>query len=307
MTNSKSSKTKPRAAAKEKIAAAVSHSLLKKGGPDGILVSAYKKVERKLDGVLKLHLSNVIDCEIEVEVSDSAKLSFKDWTSVLDDESVYLEFQLGGSESPILVRVARTFLSASVDCFFGGQFDGALHSAGDLKQSEIAMINRLASGIAAGLSDAWSTLCESPVRYNRYFHDKDDIELDLDDENVLVSATSIQLSGHEIAAMDILQTLDGLIAIEPQLNRPHHREANEIDPAWKASLKDSVAQVYMPVRSVLARPTMQLSELSRLAVGDILPVAATDNVPLIVGDLVFAHGSIGEQNGGVAFKIKQFL
>jgi flagellar motor switch protein FliM len=52
---------------------------------------------------------------------------------------------------------------------------------------------------------------------------------------------------------------------------------------------------------------MQLSELSRLAVGDILPVAPTDNVPLVIGDRVFAHGSIGEQNGGVAFKINQIL
>ena len=82
---------------------------------------------------------------------------------------------------------------------------------------------------------------------------------------------------------------------------------NQIDPVWKDNLKDSVEQIYLPVRSVLARPTMQLSELSRLAVGDILPVAPTDNVPLIVGDRVFAHGSIGEQNGGVAFKIKNFL
>ena len=91
------------------------------------------------------------------------------------------------------------------------------------------------------------------------------------------------------------------------MNRPHLREANEIDPIWKANLKDSVEQIYLPVRSVLARPTMRLSELSRLAVGDILPVAPTDNVPLIVGDRVFAHGSIGEQSGGVAFKITNFL
>ncbi|WP_339691600.1 FliM/FliN family flagellar motor switch protein [uncultured Parasphingorhabdus sp.] len=307
MTNSKPSTTSPESSGEENVAAPVSHSLIKKGGPDGILLSAYKKVEKKLDGVLKLHLSNVIDCAMKVEVDDSAKLLFKDWLAALAAESVYLEFQLGASEKPILVRVSRTFLSASVDCFFGGQFDGEAHSSGDLKQSEITMINRLAGAIAAGLSDAWSMLFDSPVRYSRYFQDKDDIELDLDDENVLVSATSVHLSGHKIAAMDVIQTLDGLIAIEPQLNRPHHRETNEVDPVWKANLKDSVEQIYMPVRSVLARPTMQLSELSRLAVGDILPVAPTDNVPLIVGDRVFAHGSIGEQNGGVAFKIKQFL
>lgn len=307
MTNSQPSPTEAAAQAPESGAGTVNHSLLKKGGPDDILLLAYRKVERKLDSILQVHLSDVIDCETKVAVGDNAKLSFHDWLSSLDSGSVYLEFQLSASDSPILVRVARTFLSASVDCFFGGQFNGEAYSSGDLKQSEIAMAGRLAGAIAAGLTDAWSTLFDTTVRYNRCFRDKDDIELDLEDENILVSATSVQLSGHLIAAMDIIQTLDGLIAIEPQLNRPHLREANAADPVWKANLKESVEQIYMPVRSVLARPTMQLSELSRLAVGDILPVGATDNVPLIVGDRVFAHGSIGEQNGGVAFKIKHFL
>ena len=306
MTNSQSSRTDS-GAADENVAGAVNHSLLKKGGPDNILLSAYKKVERKLDGVLKTYLSNVIDCDLDIEVGDSTKLLFNDWLSGLEADSVYLEFQLGASESRILVRIARIFLAASVDCFFGGQFNGEAYSTGDLKQSEIAMIDRLAGAIAAGLTDAWSTLLDSPVRYNRCFYAKDDIELDLEDDNVLVSSTSAQLSGHQIAAIDVVQTLDGLVAIEPQLNRPHHRAANKADPIWTATLKESVEQVYIPVRSVLARPTMQLSELSRLAVGDILPVAPTDNVPLVIGVRVFAHGSIGEQNGGVAFKINQIL
>lgn len=307
MTNSTSSPTDSGAEAAENVAGPANHSLLKKGGPDDLLLLAYKKVEKKLDGVLKVHLSDVIDCDVEVEVGDNAKLVFKEWLSGLETESVYLEFHQSAAESPILVRVDRTFLTASVDCFFGGQFNGEAHSGDELKQSEIAMIDRLAGAIAAGLTDAWSTLFDSTVRYNRCFREKDDVELDLEDGNVLVSAISVQLSGHQIPAIDIIQTIDGLIAIEPQLNRPHLRDANEVDPIWKANLKDSVEQIYMPVRSVLARPTMQLSELSKLAVGDILPVAPTDNVPLIVGDRVFAHGSIGEQNGGVAFKIKQFL
>ncbi len=307
MTNAKTPSTDPGTAAAENVAGPANHSLLKKGGPDDLLLLAYKKVEKKLDGALKVYLSNVIDCDLEVEVGDSTKLSFSDWLSGLETESVYLEFHLGASKSPILVRVARTYLTASVDCFFGGQFDGGTQSIGELKKSEIAMIDRLAGAIANGLTDAWSTLFATTVRYNCCIYDKGDIELDLEDENVLVSATSVQLSGHQIAAIDIIQTIDGLIAIEPQLNRPHLRDVNEIDPIWKANLKDSVEQIYLPVRSVLARPTMQLSELSRLAVGDILPVAPTDNVPLIVGDRVFAHGSIGEQSGGVAFKIKNFL
>ena len=307
MTDSNPSSTDSETAAAENVAGPANHSLLKKGGPDDILLLAYKKVEKTLEGALKVHLSDVVDCEMTVQVGDSAKLSFQDWLAGQENSSVYLQFQVGALENPILVRVARTFLTASVDCFFGGHFNGESQSTGELKKSEIAMIERLGGGIATALTASWSTLFETSVRYTCCTYDKDEIELGLEDGNVLVSATSIELSGHEIAAIDVVQTLDGLIAIEPQLNRPHLREANEVDPVWKAGLRDSVDQIFLPVRSVLARPTMQLSELSRLAVGDILPVAPTDNVPLIVGDRVFAHGSIGEQSGGVAFKITNFL
>lgn len=307
MTKSKSPPSDAATTAAENEPAPASHSLLKKGEPNEILLKTYKKVEKKLAGLLKVHLSNILDCEMGVEVGDSAKLPFQDWLSNQLADSVYLEFQLGASEVPIIIRIARTFLTASVDCFFGGQFDGEMESTGELKKSEIAMIERLANSISVVLADAWSVLFETTVRFKGYVHDKDEVELEMDDDDMLVASASIELFGHTIPAIDVVQTIDGLVAIEPQLNRPNQKTTNEIDPIWKADLKDSVEQVYLPVRSVLGRPTMQLSELSRLAVGDILPVAPTDNVPLIVGDRVFAHGSIGEQNGGVAFKITQFL
>ncbi|WP_430415557.1 FliM/FliN family flagellar motor switch protein [Parasphingorhabdus sp.] len=306
MSKSPSSSNGSGPAEAEKVHAPAQHSLLKKGGPDDLLLMAYKKVEKKLASSLKAQLSDTIGCEVILEVGDSEKLLFDDWLSDQEAASVYLEFQLGVLETPLWVRISRTFVTAAMDCFFGGEFDGQIEADGELKKSEIAMIDRLAAAMENGLTEAWSALGEMTIRYSGHFSDKDDVESNLADGSVLIAATSAELSGHKIAAIDIVQTLDGLIAIEPQLNRSEHRATNEIDPVWRDALTNSAEQIYLPVRSVLGRPTMQLSELSRLAVGDILPVAGTDNVPLIVGDRVFAHGIVGEQNGGVAFKIKHF-
>jgi len=287
--------------------APVEHSLLKKGGPDDMLMSVYRKVEKRFAGQLKSHLMNIIGCELAVETASSDLSPFSAWCEAQEADAVYLEYHTGGSAPAIWVRVSRLFLTGCVDCFFGGQFDGESCAQGKLNRSEIGMIDRVANAIGNSLADSWSVVNETTVRYAGYVHDKDDLEMELDDPNVLVSKARIALSGHAIEAIDFVQSIDGLVAIEPQLQRPVSRETNSVDPAWQRSMKDSFEQVYMPVRSVLARPTMDLSQLSRLAVGDILPVSPTDNVPLIIGDRVFAHGSIGEQNGGVAFKIKQFL
>ncbi len=287
--------------------APVEHSLLKKGGPDDMLLTVYRKVERKLASQLKRHLTNIVGSELSIELAAGETAPFADWLAGQETDSIYLQFHSGVTGPAIWVRISRLFLTGCVDCFFGGQFDGETCATGKLTRSEIGMIERLAGAVGESLSDGWSAVYETTVRYGGYIHDKIDLEIDLDDPNSLVSVARIALCGHAVEAIDFVQSIDGLAAIEPQLHRPAARETNTIDPVWQRSMKESFDQVYMPVRSVLARPTMDLSQLSRLSVGDILPVSPTDNVPLIVGDRVFAHGSIGEQNGGVAFQIKQFL
>lgn len=283
------------------------HSLLKKGGPDDMLLDVYRKVEKRLAGRLKIHLANITACDLAVEMASSDTVDLTDWCRAQEGDAVYLQFHSGVSGQAILVRVSRLFLTGCVDCFFGGQFDGKSCTQGKLTRSEIGMIDRLAKALGDSLTEGWSAAFETTVRYAGYVHGVNDLEMDLDDPNALVSSARVALSGHAVQAIDFVQPIDGLVAVESQMHRPVSRETNAIDPVWQQAMKESLDQVYMPVRSVLARPTMDLSQLSRLAVGDILPVSPTDNVPLIVGDRVFAHGSIGEQNGGVAFKINQFL
>lgn len=288
-------------------AASVEHSLLKKNGPDDDLLKMYRKVEKKIAGTLKAELNKVIDVPITMALLAGDKVDFSEWIDGQEADSVYLQFHVGVSDTPLWAKIDRLFLNACVDCFFGGQFDSQSTVSGKLKRSEIAMIERLAAVIGTSLTKSWSVICDTPVRYTGYVHDKDEVEMDLDEKDVLIAKVNAGFSEDQIDAIDLVQSIDGLIEIEPQLNRSTSKDVSEIDPVWQRSLKDSVEEVFLPVRSVLGRPTMQLSQLSRLAVGDILPVAPTDNVPLIVGDRVFAQGSIGEQNGGVAFQIKHFL
>lgn len=283
------------------------HSLLKKGGPNDMFLDIYRKVEKRLAGRLKIHLANITGCDLAVEMASSDSVDLTDWCRAQEGDAVYLQFHSGASAQKILVRVSRLFLTGCVDCFFGGQFDGKSCTQGKLTRSEIGMIERLAKALGDSLTEGWSAAFETSIRYAGYIHGLNDLEMDLDDPNVLVSSARVALSGHAVKAIDFVQPIDGLAAVEPQMHRPVSRDTNAADPVWRQAMKESLDQVYMPVRSVLARPTMDLSQLSRLAVGDILPVSPTDNVPLIVGDRVFAHGSIGEQNGGVAFKINQFL
>jgi flagellar motor switch protein FliM len=66
-----------------------------------------------------------------------------------------------------------------------------------------------------------------------------------------------------------------------------------------------MAHVRLPARTVLARPNLTLAELMALQPGDVIPVHISRSLPLIVGDRIFAHGTIGEQDGRAAFMIEK--
>ncbi len=308
-TSSKSSK-KP---ASKKVAGdgdektPVQHSLLRKAEPDDKLLEIYQKIERKMTGRVEKAVNALTGCRFKFEAEAKGKVDPSDWLGQQEPGVIILQFHIGSAEQPVFVRVSRLFVTALVDCFYGGQYDGTTEPKPKLSRSESAMVERLARLLAEMLAHSWSTLCETPVRYLGYQTELDDIEIAADYGEAIQTCFACELATHEIDAIEIAQPVEGLIAIHSQLARKPGQEDDEIDPAWKNALQESVEQVFLPIRSVLARPTMSLSELSRLSVGDILPVAPTDNVPLIVGDRIFAHGSIGEQNGGVAFKINNFL
>src|SRR3546814_11320431 len=80
-----------------------------------------------------------------------------------------------------------------------------------------------------------------------------------------------------------------------------HDELKISDPAWRERLGRQVNHVRFPARSILARPSLSLSQLMRLEPGDVIPVPIHRSLPLLVGTQVFAPGTTRETKGRDAF------
>ena len=98
---------------------------------------------------------------------------------------------------------------------------------------------------------------------------------------------------------------DGLSGIEAPAGGRRVEEPRLKDPIWQARLARRLEEVRLPVKTVLARPNLKMSELMALKPGDVIPIQIARNLPLIVGDRVFAHGTVGEQDGVAAFMIEK--
>ena len=104
--------------------------------------------------------------------------------------------------------------------------------------------------------------------------------------------------------IELMFPLIALRQLEPLLATSAPEELKHRDPLWQARLARQMGDIRLSGKTVLARPTLTLEELLNLRNGDVIPVNIARHVPLIVGNRVLAHGTIGEQNGRSAFMIE---
>ena len=63
------------------------------------------------------------------------------------------------------------------------------------------------------------------------------------------------------------------------------------------------AGIPLPLRAILIDMAMPVSTLANLAPGTVIPVSVARSVPLMVGDQVIAHGSVGSMDDRTALQL----
>jgi flagellar motor switch protein FliM len=82
-----------------------------------------------------------------------------------------------------------------------------------------------------------------------------------------------------------------------------HGNKDEVEPEWRSGLTRAVMAVTLPVRSVLAEPTMPLGRLLELKEGDVIPIDFGPEVPVMVAKRRLGTGLVGTANGRAAVRL----
>lgn len=197
----------------------------------------------------------------------------------------------------------RTLLSALIERFYGGGAAGKgarHHAAADrpLSNAEAMMLERLAFAAAAAIVHDGSP---SGARV-----------VEPDDVDDMVDAIGAATSTHGLAlsvAIEGSANLGTLRILVPAALTGASPGTQDPERAarWRVALAARLADVHVPAKGVLARPTLTLREVGRLRRGDVIPIGVPTSVPLIVGQRRVALGSIGERDGRAAFLVETLV
>jgi flagellar motor switch protein FliM len=190
-----------------------------------------------------------------------------------------------------------------VDLYFGGPGLAPVPLPTEFAPSTEAIIARLARGVADRLVAGWAELAEVSFIPGRTEANPRMLSTIDGDDRVVRTRFALSAGEARPVTIDLLYPAASLKPIAGILSSKVQARCQVEDPTWTNNLLRAAMNVKLPVRSVLAEPTIPLAQLMNLKPGDIIPISFGPEIPLLVSNNRFARGAVGASNGRAAIRV----
>lgn len=235
---------------------------------------------------------------VSVRRFESWRLDQPEFTSI----SLYRFRPLKGG---MMLAIQPELVSRLVDAFYGGPGNHSERVVREFTPTEERLLARLSEALIETLTEVWSEVMPVKAQLSSRETNTAYAALVAAEEPVAIARFSVTFGQKRSSVIDILYPVSSLRAIEGQLSAKVHEESGMSNAEWRERMSAALGEVRLQARSVLARPTMSVSELLALAPGDVIPVSLPEMVPLFVSGRQIALGKIGEQDGRAALKVEK--
>ncbi|WP_380872527.1 flagellar motor switch protein FliM [Sphingomonas sp. DBB INV C78] len=257
---------------------------------------------------LARHLRTVIEpfarTKVQVTPEHHQTMRFDRWRADLPSFTSLSLYRLRPLKGGVLAMIEPEFVTAMVDAFYGGSGTAVKHRAREFTPTEERLLSRMADGAMEGVVQVWSDVTTLSPSFVSRETNAAYASLVRADEPVVVQRFIISPGTGRSSSLSIVYPLASLRPYETQLAAKVHADHGPADSEWRGRMVHALANVRLPVRSVLARPELTVADLMALKVGDVIPITLAPKVPLIVANRRLAYGTIGEQEGRAALMVE---
>ena len=190
-----------------------------------------------------------------------------------------------------------------VDNFFGGS--GKYHTrieGREFTPTEMRVIQLLLKQTFADFTEAWAPVMNLEFEYMNSEVNPHFANIISPREYIVVCRFHVELEGGG-GELHLAMPWSMLEPIREQLDAGVQSDRVEKDENWTSALHAQLQDVAVEVRSTLASRQISLRELSKLKVGDVIPIDLRPDIPVHVEHLPLFSGEFGVHNGKNAVKI----
>ena len=269
------------------------------------MLSGLDRLGEKLGRRLRTLVEPISGVRPHVGVQDAQLLDFAAWSAQVPTFSSIGVYRVAPLKGQMLLRMDATMISTLVDCFYGGIGNRPLPARGEFTPTEDRLISRISEALIARMVESWTDILPLDVSLIVRETGIGFASAAQPDEQMVLQRFNLSITRDQEWPIDLLFPLSSLRAVEPLMGAKVTVDEDRTDTVWQARIANRMRDIRLPARTVLARPNLSLADLMQLKAGDIIPVTISRSLPLIVGDRIVAHGSIGEQDGRAAFQIEK--
>ena len=190
-----------------------------------------------------------------------------------------------------------------VDNFFGGDGRYPTRIEGrEFTATEMRVIQLMLKQTFADLTEAWAPVLDVECEYINSEINPHFANIVTPREYVVVSRFHVELEGgggeiHVTLPYSMLEPIRELLDAGIQSDRVDR------DESWQVLMREQLLGAEVTVSSVLAKRRIDLRQLTRLKVGDVLPIELPPEVPVCIEGIPVFTGRFGTANGSNVVKI----
>ena len=270
------------------------------------LLNAIDRLGDRLARQLRILLEPLCGSRPLVTAKPVDRTMFMMWDACVPPFTSLSLYRLHPIKGIVALRMDAPLISSLVDRFYGGRGNAADTNAREFRPTENRLIDRLSGQIMTSLVKCWADVVPMEATLLGRETGVVQAEIAAAEAEIVVQGFEVNLGDRDNWTIEIVYPLDGLSGVEAA-NTPRSVEDKRTaaDPRWERCLAERMDEVRLPARTVLARPDLRMTELMALKPGDVINIHIARHLPLLIGDRVFAHGTIGEQDGRAAFMIEK--
>jgi len=270
-------------------------------------LTGLERMGEKIARALRTVIEPFVQVRTQVTAVPLATRSFDEWLEAQPNLVSLSHYRMQPMKGGMLIAVPADFVAALIERFYGGSAGPAAGSTKRLEfsASEELLLARLLEKVSGIMVEAWRDVMPVDATLAQRETSRFHIRFIRPDDQVVIQNFTITPAEGQPATITVLYPLAMLRPIEEQMSKRVHDEAPSGNAAWRSMLAASLAEVQMPVRSILARPEISLAQLMTLKPGDVIPIQILPRTPLLIANRTVAEGQIGEQDGRAAMLIER--
>ncbi len=251
----------------------------------------------------RVSMFNLLRRQVEISVSGVQMMKFAEYVHSLYVPTSLNMIKVDPLKGTALFVIDPKLVFIVVDNFFGGEgrFYNKIEGR-EFTPTEQRVISILLEQIFKDLESAWKPIKPLKMQYQSSEVNPHLANIVSPTEVIVVSTFRLDLEGGG-GDLHVTMPYSMVEPIRDLLDAGVQSDVSEIDERWRMSLRDEIFESKVEIKSQLTEIEINLSDVNKLKVGDIIPFDMPDRVVLDAEDIPLFRGELGVSRGNAAIKV----